>query len=73
MHVLELVVIIVMSAIMVALFGAWIWAIVDIAQNEPSEGSDKIVWLLLVLLLPPLGTVLYFIMHRRKRIRLQGR
>jgi hypothetical protein len=45
----------------------WIWMIVDCATNEPSQGNDKIVWLLLILLLPFLGSLLYFFVRRPQR------
>ncbi|MBL8888793.1 MAG: PLDc N-terminal domain-containing protein [Planctomycetaceae bacterium] len=45
----------------------WIWMIVDCATNEPNEGNDKIVWLLLIILLPFIGSLLYFFVRRPQR------
>lgn len=47
--------------------GFWIWVIVDCAVNEPAEGNDKIVWLLLIILLPFLGSLLYIVIRRPSR------
>lgn len=51
----------------------WIWMIIDCATNEPSEGSDKIVWLLVIVLLGWLGALIYFFARRPARIRTLGR
>lgn len=45
----------------------WIWMIVDCATNEPDQGNDKIVWLLLIILLPLIGSILYFVVRRPQR------
>jgi hypothetical protein len=46
--------------------------LVDCAMNEPSEGNDKIVWILIVVLLSWLGALLYFFIRRPERIRRYG-
>lgn len=48
-------------------FIIWIYAIVDIAKNKFTS-NDKIVWLLLVILLPCIGTILYFLIGRKNII-----
>jgi len=50
-----------------------IWMLVDCIQNESSEGNDKIVWLLVILLLQGLGALIYFFVRRPARIRELGR
>lgn len=52
--------------------GLWIWMIVDCAQNEPS-GSDKIVWILIVLLGGCIGAAIYLLARRPKRREQFGR
>ncbi|MFZ6051813.1 PLDc N-terminal domain-containing protein [Halocola ammonii] len=42
-------------------------ALIEIVQNE-FEGSNKIIWVLVVLLLPFLGSVLYFVIGRDQRL-----
>jgi hypothetical protein len=51
----------------------WIWVIVDVVKNEPSEGNDKIVWLLVVILLSWVGALIYLLARRPKRVRELGR
>ena len=51
----------------------WIWMLVDCATNEPSEGSDKIVWILVILFTHGLGALIYMLARRPERKRLYGR
>jgi hypothetical protein len=44
----------------------WIWMIIDCLQNEPS-GSEKIVWLLVIIFLHLLGALIYFFVRRQAR------
>ena len=46
----------------------WIWMIVDCASNEPSEGNDKIVWILIIVLTQIIGALIYYFVRRPKRI-----
>jgi hypothetical protein len=46
----------------------WIWAIVDIINSRFREDSTKIIWILLVIFLPFLGTLLYFVVGREQRL-----
>lgn len=43
----------------VAGFALWVRAIVDIIESEFEGSNMKLVWLLVVLLMPVLGTILY--------------
>ena len=45
----------------------WIWMLIDCALNEPSEGSDKIVWVLIIVLAQWIGALIYFLARRPKR------
>ncbi|HUO09557.1 MAG TPA: PLD nuclease N-terminal domain-containing protein [Phycisphaerae bacterium] len=50
----------------------WIMMIIEIVQREPSEGNDKIIWLLVVIFLHWLGALIYFLVRRPERIRKYG-
>jgi len=43
----------------------WIWALVDILKSD-FTGSNKIIWLLVVIFLPLLGIILYFVIGRKQ-------
>ncbi len=44
----------------------WIWALVDIIQSRFSDDSTKIIWCLLVIFLPFIGTFLYYVIGETK-------
>lgn len=46
----------------------FIVALVDILKSE-FRGYNKIVWLLLVILLPTIGVIAYFIIGRKQKIK----
>ncbi|HWC58725.1 MAG TPA: PLD nuclease N-terminal domain-containing protein [Verrucomicrobiae bacterium] len=43
-----------------------IWMLVDAIQNPRLEGSQRIVWVLVIILMPCLGPVLYYFVGRGK-------
>ena len=47
----------------------WIIALVDILRSE-FTGSNKIVWLLVVIFLPVIGFLLYFLIGTKQKIKL---
>lgn len=49
----------------------WLWMLVDCLTNEASEGNDKIVWALVIILTNWIGAVIYFIVRRPERKRQQ--
>jgi hypothetical protein len=51
----------------------WIWALIDCAQNEPAEGNDKIIWILIIIFTHAIGALLYIFIRRPERIRKFGR
>ena len=50
----------------------WIWMIIDCATQEPSEGSDKLVWLLIILLTHVVGALIYYFVRRPQRMNAFG-
>ena len=51
----------------------WLYTLVDCITKEPSEGNDKIVWTLVILLLPLIGALLYYFVRRPERIKAVGK
>ena len=51
----------------------WIWMLVDCATNEPSEGNDKLVWIIIIAFTHLLGALLYFFIRRPQRMTLTGK
>jgi phospholipase D-like protein len=46
----------------------WIIALVDILRSE-FQGNDKVVWVIVVIFFPFLGSILYFLIGRSRKIR----
>ena len=46
----------------------WIIALVDILRSEFSGHNDKLIWVIVVILAPFLGAILYYIIGRRNKI-----
>lgn len=51
----------------------WLWVLVDCLINEPSEGNDKIIWVLVIILTHGLGALIYFFARRPQRQQQFGR
>ena len=50
--------------VVIAVLAFWIWMIVDVARRKFKEKTEKIVWILVVVLLGWLGALVYFIVVR---------
>ena len=60
-----------------ALLGAlatifWVWMIIDCATKEPSEGNDKIIWILVIVFTHLIGALIYYFFRRPERIKKYG-
>lgn len=55
------------SLISIACTAFWIWMLVDCLINESSNGNEKLVWTLLIVLLPFVGSAIYFLVRRPRR------
>ena len=51
----------------------WIWMLVDAVTNEPSEGNDKIIWILIILFAHLVGALIYYFMRRPERMKKFGK
>jgi len=47
-----------------------LWALIDILRNE-FTGSNKIIWVIIVILIPILGAILYFLIGRKQKVKAQ--
>jgi hypothetical protein len=59
-------------AFTVLYFVFWIWMLIDCLKYEPSEGNDKVIWAIVIILLQALGALLYYIVRRPERIKQTG-
>jgi hypothetical protein len=45
----------------------WIWALVDAIQNPGLNPTERIIWVLVILLTNLLGAILYLLIGRNRR------
>jgi len=45
----------------------WLYALVDVIRNDFRHIATKMVWIINLCIIPPLGTILYFLIGRRQR------
>lgn len=50
----------------VAIFGSWLYAIIEIISDDYKNDTDKLLWFLLVFFFPFVGTIVYFLIGRNK-------
>ena len=51
----------------------WIWTIIDCVSKEPSEGNDKLIWILIIIFTGWIGSLIYCIIRRPSRKKLYGK
>jgi len=51
----------------------WIWMLIDCGMNEPPEGNEKIVWILVIVFTHWIGALIYLLARRPQRIREVGK
>ncbi len=51
----------------------WIWMLIDCASNEPADGNDKLVWILVIVFTHWIGALIYLIVRRPQRKAQYGR
>ena len=49
------------------LFAFWIWMLIDAISNNGLSGTEKIVWVLVIIFLHFLGALIYFFVGRSRR------
>jgi len=49
--------------------GLWILALADIVKSDFRDQNAKLIWCLVVILLPVIGTILYYLIGRDQKIR----
>jgi len=60
----------ILGAVLLGVFGFWIWMLVDCAAREP-EGSNKIAWILILIFVSPpiVGALIYLLARKLPRDR----
>jgi len=45
-----------------------IWAIVDVIRSDFKQPDNKLLWVLLIIVLPLIGSVIYYYMRDKQKI-----
>ncbi|MCA9038705.1 MAG: PLDc_N domain-containing protein [Planctomycetaceae bacterium] len=59
--------------IQIAMLAFVIWMVIDCAMNEPNQGTEKIVWILVIIFVPLAGPFIYYFVRRPERIATHGK
>jgi ABC-type uncharacterized transport system fused permease/ATPase subunit len=54
------------AVIALASFAFWLWMLIHAVTNKALSDGEKIAWVLVILFLPFLGSLIYFIIGRPK-------
>jgi hypothetical protein len=54
------------AVIGIACFAFWIWMLIHAITNKGLGDTEKIVWVLVVIFLPFIGSILYFFIGKPK-------
>jgi heme/copper-type cytochrome/quinol oxidase subunit 2 len=50
------------------MIGFWVWTLIDLLRAEFEEEHNKIIWLLLVIFLPVIGVILYWLIAPEQKV-----
>ena len=53
--------------ISLACFVFWLWMLIDVLTSR-HDGAAKILWVILMIFMPMLGSILYFLLARGKAV-----
>jgi hypothetical protein len=53
-------------AISLAGFAFWLWMLIHAISNKGLSDGEKIVWVLVIIFLPLLGSIIYFFVGKSK-------
>ena len=56
------------QALILLSIGLWIYCLIDILKNKFAQ-NDKLIWTLVVILIPFIGSLLYFFIRKNKKLK----
>ena len=54
---------------MLVICGTWIWALIDCLKSDFSDSSTKLIWILVIIFVPIIGSILYLVIGRGQKSR----
>jgi hypothetical protein len=64
---MELLMIPIIFSIATGLTVLWIWTLIDCIKNEPAEGNERIVWVVVIAITHWVGALIYLIVRKPQR------
>jgi hypothetical protein len=58
--------------IIMAMFGFWVWMLIDAATKCPKQDNTQLVWIIIIIFVGPLGALIYLIVQRPKNPKTSG-
>ncbi|MDD2887646.1 MAG: PLDc N-terminal domain-containing protein [Aliarcobacter sp.] len=58
-----------LMGIVLGFFALFIYALVDILKSEFENSINKVIWLLLIIFMGPIGVVLYLIIGKKQKVK----
>ena len=46
----------------------WLWMLIDCLKNPRIQGTDKLIWVLVIIFLPVIGPLLYFFIAKESLV-----
>lgn len=46
----------------------WVWSIIDVLAHQSVKSQSKVFWIILVIVIPPVGGLLYYSFSRTVRM-----
>jgi Phospholipase_D-nuclease N-terminal len=46
----------------------WLWMLIDCLKNSRIQGTEKLIWVLVIIILPVLGPLLYFFLAKEQTV-----
>jgi hypothetical protein len=44
----------------------WVWMLIDAIKNPRLDGTQRVIWVLVIFFLPCLGSIIYYVAGRSK-------
>jgi hypothetical protein len=71
-HGIELVIVFFGYILPLVIAALWLMGVIEASTKERIGSEDKVVWLMIILFVPGVGTLLYYLIRRPARMRLYG-
>lgn len=57
------------SCVGIAIIVIWILSLIDVIKNEFENPNNKIIWIMFLLIVPPIGTIFYLIIGKNQKVK----